>query len=328
MSNNDDYIKELIIKNRPKLSQGSINTYMASYRKIKKSSNINVETANDIVDNYQDLLSWMKDTMTPNVRKSKLACLTIIIDDKTNENEEKKNKALQEFRKQMSIDGEIVDKQDSNQELTERQRKNYISQEEVLKIYNELKSQATPLFKIDRLNKNQFNLLQSYVLLSLYTHIAPRRSTDYTAFKIRNFNTSPQSTDNYMFNFNRSKKKPSSFVFNTYKNANRMGRQIIEIPKSLEKIINEWSRFNKSDYLLVNNSGNPITPSKITLWLNQIFGKSISSSMLRHIFLSEKFGDVNLNDLQNTAREMGQSDITQTLKYVQKNDIEVNENKK
>ena len=123
-----------------------------------------------------------------------------------------------------------------------------------MKIYNQLKAEATPLLKLQHLSKNQFNLLQSYVLLSLYVLIAPRRSLDYTMFKIRNFDTSPNTLDNYMFNFNRSKKKPSSFIFNSYKNANRMGRQIIEIPKSLEKIINEWSKFNKSDDLLVNNN--------------------------------------------------------------------------
>ena len=329
MTHNDEHIKELILKNRPKLSQGSLNTYMASYRKIKKQSGATIDNPNDIIDNYEAILEWMKETMTPNIRKSKIACLVIIIDDKTNDNEVKKDKALKEFRKQMAIDGQTVDNKEVSQELTDRQKKNFISQDEVLRIYNELKSQATPLFKLNRLNKHQFNLLQSYVLLSLYTHIPPRRSTDYTAFKIRNFDTTPQSVDNYMFNFNRSKKKPSSFVFNTYKNANRMGRQIIEIPKSLEKIINEWSKFNKSDYLLVNNLGNPVAPSKITLWLNQIFGKSISSSMLRHIFLSDKFGGVNLKELQETADQMGQSDINTTLKYVQKDaDKVIAENEK
>jgi site-specific recombinase XerD len=80
----------------------------------------------------------------------------------------------------------------------------------------------------------------------------------------------------------------------------------------------EWSRYNKSDYLLVNSIGNPVTPSKVTLWLNGIFGKQISSSMLRHIFLSDKFGGVNLQDLKSTAEQMGQKEISTTLKYVQK----------
>lgn len=326
---NDEKIKEIILKNRPKLSMGSMNTYMASYRKIRKDSGVSVDTEKDIIDNYEKILKYMNDTMTPNIRKSKIASLVIIIDDKKDGDKEK-DIALEAFRKQMSVDGTVVNKKYDSQELSDKQKKNFIPLEEVRKIYNELKSQAIPLFKFNNLNKAQFNLLQSYVLLSLYMLIPPRRSTDYAfPFKIRNFDSSPQSVDNYMFNFNRSKKKPASFVFNTYKNSNRMGRQIIDIPKPLEKIITEWSKFNKSDYLLVNNAGNNVAPSKITLWLNQIFNKQISSSMLRHIFLSDKYANVNLQDLKDTAESMGQSDITTALRYVQKNsDQVVEENQK
>ena len=69
--------------------------------------------------------------------------------------------------------------------------------------------------------------------------------------------------------------------------------------------------------------------SKITLWLNTIFGKSISSSMLRHIFLSDKFGGVDLEEIQKTAKAMGQSSIKTNLRYVQKNAEQViDENEK
>lgn len=315
-SNNDDDIENILMKNKPNLSRGSIKTYMASYRKIKKESGIKMDTPKEIYENYKELLEWMMKNFNSNIRKTKIAVLVNLINDKS-ENEHR-DEALVAFRTQMASDSTEDDLRISKQELTDTQKKNLISQNEVIKIFNELKSQAAPLFKLSSLNKNQFNLLQSYVLLSLYCLIPPRRSTDYTFFKIRNFDDSPQSLDNFMFNFNRSKKKPSSFVFNSYKNSNKMGRQIIEIPKTLEKIILEWSRFNKSDFLLVNGLGKQIAPSKITLWLNTIFGKSISSSMLRHIFLSEKFGGVNLEDLKKTANMMGQSDINTTLSYVQK----------
>jgi len=318
----DNEVREIILKNRPNLSRGSVNTYASSYRKIKRESGVDMGSIKDIIDNHKEIIEWMKNGMTPNVRKSKIASLVVLIDDKK-DGDDDKDTALKEYRNVMTTDAKVVDDKEINQELTEKQKKNLISQEDVMKIYNQLKAEATPLLKLQHLSKNQFNLLQSYVLLSLYVLIAPRRSLDYTMFKIRNFDTSPQSSDNYMFNFNRSKKKPSSFVFNSYKNANRMGRQIIEIPKSLERIINEWSKYNKSDYLLVNNNGNPISPSKIAYWLNQIFGKSISSSMLRHIFLSDKFGGVDLKELESTAEAMGQSNIKRTLKYVQKDSDKV-----
>lgn len=327
MTHDDDTIEHILLKNKPNLSRGSLKTYMASYRKVKNDSGIKMDTPEQIHENYKELLEWMMKHFTPNVRKSKIAVLVNLINDKT-ENEHR-DEALTAFRTQMALDSAESDKRSDKQELTDTQKKNLISQNEVIRIFGELKAQATPLFKLNSLNKNQFNLLQSYVLLALYVMIPPRRSTDYTMFKIRNFDDAPQSTDNYMFNFNRSKKKPTSFVFNTYKNSNRMGRQIMEIPKTLEKIIVDWGKFNKSDFLLVNTLGKQVAPSKITLWLNTIFGKSISSSMLRHIFLSNKFGGVDLEEIQNTAKAMGQSSIKTNLRYVQKNaDQVIDENEK
>jgi hypothetical protein len=40
--------------------------------------------------------------------------------------------------------------------------------------------------------------------------------------------------------------------------------------------------------------------------------------MLRHIYLSDKYKDVDLQDLTDTANAMGQTDIRRTLKYVNK----------
>jgi site-specific recombinase XerD len=80
-----------------------------------------------------------------------------------------------------------------------------------------------------------------------------------------------------------------------------------------------WKTYNKSDYLLINNQGKPVTQSRIASLLNDIFGgKNISTSMLRHIFLSDKFKNVNLQELEETAHDMGQKDIRRTLKYVDK----------
>ena len=80
-----------------------------------------------------------------------------------------------------------------------------------------------------------------------------------------------------------------------------------------------WKTYNKSDYLLINNQGKPVSQSRIASWLNDIFGgRQISTSMLRHIYLSDKYKDVDLQDLTDTANAMGQTDIRRTLKYVNK----------
>lgn len=260
------------------------------------------------------------------VRKSKISVIIAILDDKHNEHSEELAEALKDYRKVMTEDANKVNKREISQELSEKQKDNLISQEEVMKVYNDLKAEATPLLKKQILNRAQFETLQKYILLSMYVLIAPRRSMDYASFKIRNFDETADSTDNYMVNYNKNKKKGNaSFVFNTYKNSKRLGRQTIDnIPKPLEKLIDTWKLFNKSDYLLVNGQGRPVTQSRIAVLLNDIFGgKNISTSMLRHIYLSDKFKDVNLQELEETANNMGQKDIRRTLKYVDKNYDEI-----
>jgi len=54
--------------------------------------------------------------------------------------------------------------------------------------------------------------------------------------------------------------------------------------------------------------------------LNNIFNKNIGSSLLRHIYLTHKYGDVDLEEMEKTTHEMGNSEIERTLKYVKKND--------
>jgi hypothetical protein len=214
-------------------------------------------------------------------------------------------------------DAKTVDEEETKQELTEKQKENFLPQDEIINIYEVLKEQATPLFKLNQLNKKQFETMQLYVLLSLYILIPPRRTMDYTHFKIRSINP---EVDNF-FLAPKKKKELGSFVFNQYKNSNKLGAQIIErIPKELEKIIEKWKQFNKSDYLLVNSVGKQVAGSRIAVMLNDLFGKKISTSMLRHIYLTNKFGNINLKDLKDTAENMGSSGIERMLKYVDKND--------
>jgi len=318
----NQHLKDIIIKNRPLLAKNTINTYMASIRKIQQICDCDAESIQGLIKNRKKIIDSLGEVQTPMVRKSKISVIIAILDDKHNDHTEELAEALKDYRKVMTEDANKVNKREISQELSDKQKDSLISQEEVTKVYNDLKAEATPLLKKQILNRSQFDTLQKYVLLSLYVLIAPRRSLDYASFKIRNFDEKAESSDNYMVNYSKNKKKGSaSFIFNTYKNSKRLGRQTVDnIPKPLEKLIDTWKLFNKSDFLLVNGQGRPITQSRIAVLLNDIFGgKNISTSMLRHIYLSDKFKDVNLQDLEETAHDMGQKDIRRTLKYVDKN---------
>lgn len=325
------HIKEMIMKNRPMLAHGTLSTYMASIRKIQQICKCNAYTIDGLIKNRKEIMDSLGEVQSPMIRKSKISAIIAVLDDKSGaEHSVELIEALKDYRKVMTEDAAKVNKKNISQELSDKQKEHLISQEEVMNVYNQIKAEATPLLRKTALTRKQFETLQNYILLSMYVLIPPRRSMDYADFKIRNFNEKEDSNDNYMVNYNKNKKKGlATFVFNSYKNSKRLGRQVIEnIPKPLENLINTWKLFNKADYLLINHNGNKITQSRIASLLNEIFGgRNISTSMLRHIYLSNKFKDVNLQELTETANAMGQTDIRTTLAYVDKNYDELTKEK-
>ena len=309
-------IKESIIEKRPNLSQSSIKTYMSNINTTARDLQKELSTTDDIISNHKEILEYLN-KFTPVVRKTKLSAFIVALDEKEKNSDEVKN-ILAEMRVQLYKDIDEADSEDNKQKLTKSQEKNYISWDEVIRIYEQLRIEGEPLFKLDNLTRKQFNRLQDFVLLSLYVLTPPRRSMDYTEFKLRNFD---KEKDNYMMT--TGKKKIPTLVFNTFKNANKLGQQKLQISNQLRNIITKWSEINKHDYLLVGSKGDAkISQPKINLYLNNIFGKNIGSSMLRHIYLTEKYSDVNLEEIQEDTSAMGNSLIDRTLKYVRKKNKE------
>jgi len=308
-------IRERIIENRPNLSLSSIKTYMSIINKTARDINGKLEKPDDIVDKHKEILESLMN-YKPNIRKTKLSAFIVVLDQKDKTSDEVKE-IIDNYRKQLFADADDVDKDEKKQKLSESQEKNYITWDEVLKIYENLRTEAEPLFKLENLNKKQYNKLQEFVLLSLYVLTPPRRSLDYAQFKIKSID---ESTDNYMTV--KGRKKEGTLVFNAYKNSKRLGKQEVKISNALRNIIQKWMLKNPNEYLITTNTGNRIEQPRVNLMLNNIFNKNIGSSLLRHIYLTHKYGNVDLEEMEKTTHEMGNSEIERTLKYVKKDNTE------
>jgi hypothetical protein len=89
--------------------------------------------------------------------------------------------------------------------------------------------------------------------------IPPRRSLDYCDFKIKNIDPA----------LNYIEKK--ALVFNRYKTAQPYGKQMVECPPVLLKILKKWISVNQTDYLLFDTNGGKLSPVKLNQRLNKIF---------------------------------------------------------
>ena len=76
-----------------------------------------------------------------------------------------------------------------------------------------------------------------------------------------------------------------------------MDRRRIDVPNDIKKVLKLLIGKQKGDYLFTNKNGSPLQRNGLTKHLQTIFkkfypNKNVSSSMLRHIYLTSKYGDV------------------------------------
>jgi len=317
-------LSEALLKNKPNLSRGSMRTYLSGFKILSEKIGIKLDTPEDFIINKDKILDFLKIGNGLNTPKTKIAGILSLIKPAKKEELEKLDKEtikiIREYTDQMMSLHKQHEEKNSNQEMSESQKENYLEWSKIMSIYERLKKVATPLFKLnpESVNADVFDILLHFVLLSLYVLIPPRRSLDYVAMKIKNFDTSETSKDNYFVD--KTKKEKPHFIFNTYKNASRLGKQIIAVPPELLLVLKKWEKFNRSDYLIPNKKGDRIQDNRITLMLNDIFKRNLGPSLLRHSYITHHFGNVNLNEMELQATAMGQSNIGTMLSYVDKSE--------
>jgi hypothetical protein len=201
-------------------------------------------------------------------------------------------------------------------EKTEKQKEAMMTCEEVTTIKNKLKEEIEELNKKKTLTEQEYDKYLYYVLVSLYTDIAPRRNMDYTYMVILKKRPSEMNnTKNYLL---LDEKK---FVFNTYKTKREYGSQEIDIPEQLMFTVGHYckaradmKKFNGKSAevpLLVHHNGKEVYRSNgITKLLNKVFGKNVACTALRHIYLSDKYADIT-KDKMKDATDMAHSITTQ-----------------
>jgi len=212
---------------------------------------------------------------------------------------------LKQFNSKLSV----------NTEKSQKQKDNWISTDDIAKLRIGLQQKVS---KKKVTNKIEFTTLLQYLVLSLYSLISPRRNLDFALMKV--------SSDMRNKEFNYLDLPNKRFVFNRYKTAGTYHEVAVDIPDDLMVVIKLYLRshpfivktknksFNFS--FLINFDGVSIDNSdKMTKLINKIFGRKISSSMLRNIFLSDKYSTV-LKELKSDTADMGTSVGTAMNNYI------------
>lgn len=210
-------------------------------------------------------------------------------------------------------------------EKNPKQTANWVSWDDIESRKAELRGGLAPENK-RTIEASEYEKLLQFVVLSLYTEVRPRRNQDYLdMYIVKKWNDKMPTDKNYL------DVATKRLIFNKYKTSRKYGAQTEDIPEPLWKTLELYFKYHplwkgvakrKAEpvKLLVSADGTPLTAvNAITRLLNKVFGKKVGSSMIRHIFLTDKYKDT-LEEMKRDADAMGHS-TSQQKEYVLTNQI-------
>jgi len=329
-----DKLKDAIDESR-NIRQITLSQYMTSINKIFKSvfgeeakpTGDQIEWADEHYDEVMDFLdeSGFKDTTV----KSYIGALIVALE--TMNNKGKYDDAISEYHEVFDELRKRVDSNYKKGKKTEKEETNWTSVAELQKALRRMKRELDDreVWKKDRLTKSDFQLLQKWVVGNLYIgdpENNPPLRLDYAGMEIidapeyRKLDEDERESKNWLVVYNRNKKK---FVLNNYKTSSKYGQREIEVGKKLNSVLNVWLKFNGSDYLILNNKGQPMSPNGLGKYISEVFestGKKVSANILRHIWITEKFPKKEIDERKDVADKMLHSVNTQQNVYTKEDD--------
>jgi len=175
------------------------------------------------------------------------------------------------------------------------------------------------------LSEKDYTSLLKAVVAGLYVLLPPRRNGDYLDMcAVAGVPKDAADDRNYIDT------KNWEFVFNKYKTSKTYGEYKTPVPPRLKALISLYllhhpilagiktKRERETSVcrpFLVYRDGAPLSQiNAITRILNSIFGRGIGSSQLRHIYLTDKYGEVS-KEKEADAQAMGHS-VSQQGDYI------------
>ena len=286
-------ITEKIMKKR-NVKSTTLNAYLLNLNKLLKLGDLTPSTENlDKLladsENVMDLLNGKKASTLRNYLASIVVYLSL---------DEKNLELVKTYRTLMDTYQKQNNQSYAGNKKSEKQKENWTTISELQKVLGNYKKQLDRdgSLKKDELSKKEFDLLQKWLVGSLYIgdESNPPLRNDYIMDIVGSkdydrLDIETKQKNNYLVVKNKSNKM---FSLGEYKTSQKYGVKEIRVGKKLNTVLNVWLKYNKSKHLILNANGEQITPNSLTKLLIKIFepsGKKISSSMLRSIYISEKF---------------------------------------
>jgi len=239
----------------------------------------------------------------PNTQRGYIISITSLMGDLKETNPKKYNKTYETYYKLLT---EYNTKLKDQTAQSSNEKTNWLTPEKKQEVINECDKIIEVIGNKRKITEEQYNKLFECLVLALYTKIPPRRNVDYQDMLIVKKNTPPDAINNFLDVVSKK------FIFNKYKTAGSYKTQIIDIPEDLMKIITLYLKHRPkveedTNQFLVSFVGEPYTQNNaITRILNKIFDAKVGASMLRKLYLTDKYANT-MDELKSDVAQMGTS---------------------
>jgi hypothetical protein len=295
-------IKAELVKARPNIRDSTRENYLLNLRKLHEGmeGDKNLTDLNFLLDKKK-LDEYLSKCKTDNTCKNTINVVIVFLmillkQDDTNK---KIPKLLEDLTaRRDDLNKKYTENLKTNKK-SDKQEKNWLSVEEIDNIANALKAKD----------------YQAYAVIKFHLEIPLRN--DLASVKVMTKSAYVKLSNEQQKQTNAIIKSPNNYVLkmNNYKTSGSYKEKTIDIDPKLYPIIRKLIALNQGkEYLLINpKTDNRFTPNEYTRFLNRIFhhtGKKVSSTLLRNIVVSHKYGDI-VKEMKATASDMLHSSATQ-----------------
>ena len=299
-----DYVEFKIKQSRPHLRQVTVNNYTSFIKSLsKKVTNEDFKNI-DFLKDYEKVKFFLE-KYTFNSRRAVLSAVIVVLGATDDPFHNKKEYDVY----LTSLHAQYIKNLNSNKK-SEKTVEQWTTMKELRKIQNQWRKKVNndDIPNRDKLSKRSQQILQNYLIVSLYTLMAPRRHIyssvelmDTVKFKKlsdiqkkRNYLVFSKSLRKIFFHFGYQKSETQS-INNAYQKP----------PPKIIKILKLYLRFNRDrQWLFYNNKGEPMSSNTFGIQVKALLG--VGTTIIRKIYITENTEQAH-KIIETLANKMGHS---------------------
>ena len=296
-------IIDIIKKSKPNAKDSTVNMYSANLLKLMKLFDMdNLDFLKDM-DKVEDKIKDLHYTTKRNYLNAIIVYLTA---------KDKDDKKIEKYVETRDKYNDLYQEHQSSGVISDKQKNSFVPIEEVNKMIKQMAKEIKDkkLKSKDDLTAKDKNLITVYTLFNIYTRLPLRN--DLAGMQVINkraynkLSDKEKEENNYLV----INKNTMYMVLNQYKTSSKYKELNIDIPKDLERLLRQYIKINGKGILFKSSTGKPLTRNALSQLLlktsKKYMGKSISTTMLRKIYLSSKYGAMK-KELEADNKVMGHS---------------------